>query len=224
MKNCLFLLLALSIFAIVQTKAQQASYCDSVCVESVSGNPSSPGAAQIRIFNGSSYIFNYPLLTVIDTKTGDTIGNHTNPIFYAHPGNSSFTYYINTTLASLPANPDWTILLRESNTSAPLCALYYPTDCAAMVGMREPKLDAGISIYPNPAANQLNVELGLLFPSDVSVVITDIAGKRILEKEYPGCTGARLLLDISNIGKGLYFISVFADVKRIGIRKFIKTS
>jgi hypothetical protein len=92
------------------------------------------------------------------------------------------------------------------------------------VGMKDGKLDSKITIYPNPATEELRV-MSLELRVD-EIAIFDIYGKQILltnhhhrllsEVESPHTT-----IDISHLNIGVYFISITTELGVVN-KKFVK--
>lgn len=61
-----------------------------------------------------------------------------------------------------------------------------------------------VSIYPNPAENKVQIDLGQAPGGPISVLITDIAGK-IISKHL--LSAQVTTLDVSSLSKGLYFLN-----------------
>ncbi len=72
-----------------------------------------------------------------------------------------------------------------------------------------------IVIYPNPATDQIRIDVVSNETVDISVF--DISGKLILEKEI---TQNKNLVDVSYLNKGIYFIQAKAD-NRISTKKLL---
>ena len=62
--------------------------------------------------------------------------------------------------------------------------------------------DLGVSIYPNPVAEFINIELSNNQPTKVSLV--NILGSQLIHKSIT--TSEKL--DVSNFSKGIYFLSI----------------
>jgi len=60
-----------------------------------------------------------------------------------------------------------------------------------------------VRIYPNPADDVLNIDFGK--QQKISLLLTDVNGKAILNQRL---TGLRNQLDISALGKGVYFLKL----------------
>jgi hypothetical protein len=66
-----------------------------------------------------------------------------------------------------------------------------------------------VSLFPNPAVNQLNVEMELQTAALFSIQIVDLSGKVIQSQSAQGNPGANsFTLDASNLAVGLYMIRI----------------
>jgi uncharacterized repeat protein (TIGR01451 family) len=88
----------------------------------------------------------------------------------------------------------------------------------AIVGINENKLDALLSIYPNPAANTITVNTKQL-ENNFTIHIYDITG-RLVKSEKENAT-KETAIDISAIENGIYFLTV-TDGKQTSTKKFLK--
>ena len=78
----------------------------------------------------------------------------------------------------------------------------------------------GISIFPNPAKNSLNIFLGKPLKSAVTISIIDVSGKVILSQILPYNT-TNQNLDISALANGMYMIQ-FSNEEFSAVEKFVK--
>lgn len=72
-------------------------------------------------------------------------------------------------------------------------------------------------IYPNPADKQTILEFNLNTMAELEVGINDILGKE-LSRQYYGVQNAgsqRIIIDLSGLESGVYFINLFADGQRV---------
>jgi len=76
--------------------------------------------------------------------------------------------------------------------------------------------DFAVRIYPNPADDVLNIDFGK--QQKISLLLTDVNGKAILNQRL---TGLRNQLDISALGKGVYFLKLEGE-GFLKIEKIIK--
>ena len=67
----------------------------------------------------------------------------------------------------------------------------------------------GIRFYPNPAGEQLWIELGLSIGKEVALTVMDITGRKLIIKSETGIPGEnRFQLDLSGLRNGAYLLSV----------------
>ena len=85
------------------------------------------------------------------------------------------------------------------------------SNCIAITtGMENNDFSQSISAYPNPLNNYLNVDLNKNY-SDVTIRITDIAGKEMLRSSFENVNSIKT--DVAALAKGVYFIHLTADNK-----------
>jgi len=66
-----------------------------------------------------------------------------------------------------------------------------------------------VSIFPNPAKNNINVAFTLNSPSETKIKITDIVGKLVFEKSYAaGGTTFSENISVGNFSNGTYFMNI----------------
>ena len=99
----------------------------------------------------------------------------------------------------------------------------YTSTCSS-VGIKElEKLNDKFKIYPNPANEVINVELGMLASTgsatNYKIEITNTLGRTIQEAEIKT---KQITIDLKELNSGLYFIKLFEKQKLISTYKFIK--
>ena len=72
---------------------------------------------------------------------------------------------------------------------------------------------ASLSIYPNPATNQININGS---ENSTKIVISNILGKKVVEINSPTSS-----INIESLKKGIYFITLF-NGKETTTKKLIK--
>ena len=82
------------------------------------------------------------------------------------------------------------------------------------------KIKQEINIYPNPATNEINIDLGIKSYKNISVDIYEPFGRLVLKKSYSP-QNSRINLDISNLQIGFYLMAINID-GQITTKKFIK--
>lgn len=93
---------------------------------------------------------------------------------------------------------------------------------ATSTGIAEIINKNSISVYPNPAENNLNIDLDLIKNSDVEINITDVTGKIVFNKTSKLSKGEnKLNIETAGLASGLYFVQVNADSNFVTTKKII---
>jgi hypothetical protein len=79
-------------------------------------------------------------------------------------------------------------------------------------------LGKSLNVYPNPAKEVLNVDIGLKF-DDLEVVIFDMLGNQIINEHL---RNQHTSLNIQNLSSGVYFVKVMNGNECVGLVKWIK--
>lgn len=81
------------------------------------------------------------------------------------------------------------------------------------VGEREYEEALSVSVYPNPAQGQTQIEFPLAGDADVRLELTDVAGKTVLQRNFSDQKQGsfRHKLDLSDLPAGVYSLKVQAD-------------
>ena len=78
-----------------------------------------------------------------------------------------------------------------------------------------------LKFFPNPVKNNLYIETNQLVNSKTKVLVSDISGRIIFEKQYV-IDNQNLMYDTSSLKAGVYFMSLSFDSGRKTTLKFIK--
>lgn len=71
------------------------------------------------------------------------------------------------------------------------------------------QIDDLVQVYPNPATTAVSVSLQMKEQSEVTISVTDIAGKEISSKNYGQMNGASVItINTNNTPAGVYFVNV----------------
>ncbi|TSJ39092.1 T9SS type A sorting domain-containing protein [Fluviicola chungangensis] len=71
------------------------------------------------------------------------------------------------------------------------------------------QIDDLVQVYPNPATTAVSVSLQMTEQSEVTISVTDIAGKEISSKNYGQMNGASVItINTNNTPAGVYFVNV----------------
>lgn len=99
-----------------------------------------------------------------------------------------------------------------------------PSNVNTVVGIEEVSLTAGVSVYPNPANDFINVAYGLTNNSVVTVDVINVVGARVMT-EYIGSQAAgnyTSRLDVSNLSAGVYMLNVTINGTANTVRVTVK--
>jgi hypothetical protein len=73
-----------------------------------------------------------------------------------------------------------------------------------------------VSLFPNPAANSINVEFNVETPSTTKITITNTLGQVVTEKVYPA--GGSLFsetISLNNFANGVYFMKITSNGEKV---------
>ncbi|MCA0426619.1 MAG: T9SS type A sorting domain-containing protein [Bacteroidetes bacterium] len=101
-------------------------------------------------------------------------------------------------------------IMRVTDTAAVLVGPYCWNTCTLCdaVGTEENVL-ANLSVYPNPASENILVDLGKVISGKSRIAIYDLSGKEVMSQNYTDTESLRQL-DIKALNKGLYLLKVEA--------------
>ncbi|MCY7411283.1 MAG: T9SS type A sorting domain-containing protein, partial [Chitinophagales bacterium] len=137
---------------------------------------------------------------------------------------ASFT--INLTYMSTDAPDSAVIVLSASEADgvAPASGSYLYVDGLNFTGtytsVTENSFDAGISIFPNPANENLTIDLSVLNNKNVSLEVTNVLGKRVKEINNVFAS-SNTILDVADLPKGNYLLKVISGGETFK-RTFVK--
>jgi hypothetical protein len=84
------------------------------------------------------------------------------------------------------------------------------------------KQDNPVSVFPNPIGNEPILNLNYQSPSDkIEVYIHDFWGRLINETEFRHPYPERMMIDVNNLNKGVYFITI-KDQNQVKTKRFMK--
>jgi hypothetical protein len=76
-----------------------------------------------------------------------------------------------------------------------------------MVNISENNAEAGLRIFPNPASDQVNIDLTGLTTEKVTLEIYDLSGRLLLQQEQMNSANT-LKLSVQEFKKGLYLLQL----------------
>jgi len=78
----------------------------------------------------------------------------------------------------------------------------------------------GITVFPNPANNVITIDIGKSDFENAEMIIKDITGKTVISKANINTN--KIVVNVSTLAKGVYFIHCIDNGVRISSKKFIK--
>ena len=136
----------------------------------------------------------------------------------------NFEWYLNGEFFSSNQNiatttaGDYTIRVTDSNN----CTV--ETTIMMVVGLK-PDLAFGesIRVYPNPAKDQVHIEMDLKEKAPVSIIVFDPLGRRVINLNGLDPATKRHTINLNNQANGLYLLKIIAG-DRFATRKIIRTN
>jgi len=90
-------------------------------------------------------------------------------------------------------------------------------DSTSHVGVGEMNKKENVELYPNPATNELTIEIKNIKAKSIKLI--NVLGEVVTNKEKVGV--GKMEVDVGNLAKGIYFVEVESEVG-IMRRKFVK--
>jgi hypothetical protein len=82
--------------------------------------------------------------------------------------------------------------------------------------------DESLTIYPNPATNELKINIDSKFKGKLQIRLTDVLGREVKNQTHEKVfTQEEIKVDLSELNKGIYFIEI-EDGKGKQVRKIVK--
>ena len=190
-----------------QTTQQASSLCPGTYSVTVTDAADSSVTVYITINDG----LNIPLSI---TQNGDTL--------YAS-GGQNYQWYLNDTLISGATSSNYVITnggyYYVTNTdSCTFTSNSIETGCLC-VGISENPLFQSISLFPNPANEQLNIIVQLSNAEAATIKLTDAFGRKVYQKEETQkATSFNWQIPLSGFAAGIYF----AEITVLGQKQYRK--
>lgn len=197
------ILLLAFILSVVFTAANaQTLNCSNICVQNIDNLNLTNNTLDVTIFNGDTNQINYPIVIVTNTL-GDTVAN-INSYFYmfAQLDSTTITHTIPTTLTTLSTSFTGTVYISDPIWGL-TCSFSYPMSCTA--GIQESFAQNSITLFPNPATEQVNISLSTQNYTGSTISIIDISGKTVkkVSAQLPMTT-----ISTNDLSKGIYLVKV----------------
>ncbi len=140
-----------------------------------------------------------------ELKVGDVFRQSTvnaGNLVYEHDGSSTladdFTFTISNEEGGWLATPQFNIVI----------------DPDASVGVTDPKWAAEINVFPNPATNELNVDLGFSVNEPVVLSLSNMQGQEMISDKMAAGT-RQMQINTSGLASGVYFLSFRTSLGKV---------
>ena len=138
--------------------------------------------------------------------------------YHIVPGAGSNNYPLNTLDSSMYY---WSVRAYKGNDTSAWATNY--SFSTMSVGIHELENISNISMYPNPATNNVTVEFIIVDNAILQLVISDILGKTMIEEVVEASAGNfRKTFDVSELNSGIYFLEVKQGNKNSAMKFVIK--
>jgi hypothetical protein len=88
-------------------------------------------------------------------------------------------------------------------------------------GVQEQTLADGINLYPNPSNGQIFFDVNLSSASDLYFTVSNTLGQVVATKMESNVSNGQLGFDLSQLGKGVYFVSILDNHSTRTVKKFV---
>jgi hypothetical protein len=172
--------------------------------------------------------FNSPTVDILLTTNASTsleTYNETNP---TSPNPTTWT----TIAAGVPNNGSYTVTIPNVTSTKTACRFMVKAVGNVFLAVNSknftitPNLNTdefgftNFSIYPNPNKGSFNVKFDSTSNNEISIVVTDIRGRNIFEKQYSNLGLFDQNIQLSNIESGVYLVTVKDGTKKI-VKKIV---
>jgi hypothetical protein len=134
-------------------------------------------------------------------------------------------------IANAGTSEPQTSFFLEGNDISSTTNLFYQTSTPYVrlnfdpsVGLEEETTEInGVSLYPNPASSETNVNFYLQTKSDVNILVTDLSGKAVSSLELTNVlTGSNSAkIDCGSLNSGIYYVTINTNNSSV-TKKFVK--
>ena len=91
-----------------------------------------------------------------------------------------------------------------------------------ITGVQKTETNLILSLYPNPASNNVNIQFESKQNQAYKLVLTDVAGKTLLQENIPCSKTFNIQINLNNYEKGMYYIKIYNENTLLNAQKLIK--
>ncbi len=119
------------------------------------------------------------------------------------------------TVVTPTANANYTLTVSNGTCKASTTVSVAVSSC---IGVQELSAN-GISIYPNPTTDKLNIDINTDLVNNAKISIVDALGKLVISETL---TSERTVIRTTNLDTGIYFVRIISNNTEIRVEKLIK--
>jgi PKD repeat protein/photosystem II stability/assembly factor-like uncharacterized protein len=162
-------------------------------------------------------IHSIPVTPTITQSSGTLTANPSGYTYQWYFGGNIIAGAINQTYKPTQTG-NYTVEIKDANGCTASSVNYYFVSTA----INDISTSTNFNLFPNPANNEITIELYLISKNDVSVEIVDVLGKQVMNESYKNIISgnSKISLDLQNLMSGIYYIKVNIDGRQ-GMQKLI---
>jgi hypothetical protein len=150
------------------------------------------------------------LSTGTETLIASTVGNLANDPFYASFWPLNVKWFVDAT--GFNCNPTAKTMVLKTKTKSNQSNDKLATSIGASAFL------SSIKVYPNPAANVLNIDMNSISKAETSVEIHNTLGQLVYQTS---ALNQHLVVDTSELPMGVYFVSIRQNERTVDVKKVV---
>jgi hypothetical protein len=97
----------------------------------------------------------------------------------------------------------------------------YCVSCKKVLYTNDADFSAAMSIYPNPAQNEVNLQYKFSETTTLNVSIINALGQNIYSTKMPNIEAGTATLNINNLSNGVYMIQITDEKQRLSVKRLV---
>ncbi|MBC8047540.1 MAG: T9SS type A sorting domain-containing protein, partial [Fimbriimonadaceae bacterium] len=166
--------------------------------------------------------FTYPSGSASLTITFENTSEGADEYFwdFGVSGIDTDTSTLETPTYTFPDTASYEVILIAAGCSADTTTLNV---FAGTVAINDIDFIQSLAIYPNPAQNELNIQMFAGQNADATIQITDITGRVVAEKNSVVVHSGEnsIKLDVSDLSNGMYMLNIFSETDKQSMKVII---
>ena len=123
-----------------------------------------------------------------------------------------------------PGTQNFPVLMHTSlDAAGSMQNIVYSQDLLSIIGVNEESQSISFTVFPNPSADHLSIELKSATESSATITLSNILGKKLQQKTIQASSASiKTVLDVNDLASGVYIVTVNAGSSRATKRIVIK--